>query len=104
MYIGKVAARSGAPDFLFFTLFLFTLAGCWMKTVDGHTVNTSTYDPTKLAELAAFDLHCPKNEIKLIVLSDNADDVGAAGCGKQVKYVRVGATLQYVANTAAGGR
>ncbi len=77
------------------------LSSCWLKTIDGHTVNTSTYEPDQLRSIAAFDLQCPPQEVSLTVLSDYANDVGASGCGRQLKYVRVGATSQYVANTAA---
>jgi hypothetical protein len=80
------------------------LSGCWLKAVqvDGFSLYESRWNDAKagLVRQAAFDLSCPSENLTLTVLNANhlADDVGAVGCGRQLRYTRVPQTERYVAN------
>lgn len=75
------------------------LSSCATVRVDGFTINEMDWERCEkaLRSRAAFDLECDAAKLKLQLLStgqdalqyDKAHQVGVAGCGKKVVYVRL---------------
>jgi hypothetical protein len=74
------------------------LMSCAARTmnVNGFTLKADDWERDRwiIRQQAAFDLGCPKDELTLTVLNHDyynatATNVGASGCDKRVRYIRV---------------
>ena len=48
---------------------------------------TAPEEEHPIVRMAVFDLNCPRGQLSFMRLSEDA--VGASGCGRRIKYVRV---------------
>lgn len=83
-------------------LVLLVMIGCAPTLmVNGFTLDEYQWkrDRWIVHRQATFDLDCPAGDVTLTVLnagSVGATNVGAAGCTRRVRYLRLGNTEQWI--------